>query len=66
MEVRVGCFTLVVLLMSCGCKCSVSLPYDAVDWSSDCGITGHTHLIFDPTMSWGLGTFEFRNAIENT
>ena len=37
-----------VFLLSCGCKCSESLPHDAVIWSAvnDYGISfpGHTHL----------------------
>ena len=38
---RAGCFTLIVFLMSCGCKCSVALPLGAVGWSAvcDCGIS---------------------------
>ena len=34
-----GCFTLIVFLMSCDCKCSVALPHGAVGWSAvcDCG-----------------------------
>ena len=29
-----SCFALIVFLMSCGCKCSVALPHDAVDLST--------------------------------
>ena len=38
---RAGCFALIVLRMSCYCKCSASLPHDAVGWSAvyDCGIS---------------------------
>ena len=31
---RAGCFTLIVFLMSCDCKCSVALPRGAVGWSA--------------------------------
>ena len=43
-----GCFTLIVLLMSCNCLCSMALPHGAVNWSSvcDCGISDHTLLLF--------------------
>ena len=40
---------LVVLLMSCYCKCSGALPYVAIDLSAvcDCGIfPDHTHLLY--------------------
>ena len=32
-EEKAGCFTLIVFLLSCGCKCSVTLPCSAVSWS---------------------------------
>ena len=34
-------FALIVLRMSCYCKCSVTLPHGTVDWSAvcDCGIS---------------------------
>ena len=37
---RAGCFTLFVLLMSCGCYCSIALPHSAMGLSAlyDCGI----------------------------
>ena len=36
-----GCFTFIVFLMSCYCKCPVALPHGAVGWSAvcDCGIS---------------------------
>ena len=36
-----GCFTFIVFLMSCYCKCPVALPHCAVGWSAvcDCGIS---------------------------
>ena len=33
---RVGCFTIIVFLMSCSCKCSVSLPCGAVGRPTVC------------------------------
>ena len=44
---RAGCFALIVFLMSCDCKCSVSLPHNVVDWSAvcDCGISWSYSLI---------------------
>ena len=47
-EERASCFTVIVLLMSCDCKCSVALLCDAVGWSTVCEycISGHTHLRF--------------------
>ena len=40
MRKRGGCFTLIVFLMSCGCKCYVTLPHGVVGGSAvcDCGI----------------------------
>ena len=37
---KAGCFAIIVLQMSCYCKCSVALPHGAVGWSAvcDCGI----------------------------
>ena len=39
-EERAGCFILIVYLLSCDCKCSVSLSHGVVGWSAvcDCGI----------------------------
>ena len=39
-EERADCFILIVFLLSCDCKCSVSLPHGVVGWSAvcDCGI----------------------------
>ena len=39
-EERADCFYLNVFLLSCDCKCSVSLPHGVVGWSAvcDCGI----------------------------
>ena len=38
---RAGCFTFIVFLLSCECKCSVARPHSAVSWSvvCDCGIS---------------------------
>ena len=38
-EERAGCFIEIVFLMSCDCKCFVTLHHSAVVWSSvcDCG-----------------------------
>ena len=35
-----GCFTLIVSLMTCDCKCSMICPHRAVGWAAvcDCGI----------------------------
>ena len=40
-EERAGCFTFIVLRMSCYCKYSVTLPLSAMGWSAvcDCGIS---------------------------
>ena len=40
-EESVGCFVLIVFLVSCDCLCSVGLPGGADGWSSvcDCGIS---------------------------
>ena len=37
----VGCFTLIIFLMSCDCYCSVAHPRGAMGWSAvcDCGIS---------------------------
>ena len=35
-EKRADCFALIVLSMSCDCKCSVAFPHDAVRWSAVC------------------------------
>ena len=39
-EERAGCFTLIVILMSGGCYCSLPLPHVTGGWSAvcDCGI----------------------------
>ena len=39
-EERAGCFVLIVNLLSCYCKCSVSLPHGVIGWAAvcDCGI----------------------------
>ena len=38
---KAGCFAVIVLQMSCYCKCSVTLPRGAMCWSAvcDCGIS---------------------------
>ena len=43
-----SCFALIVFLMSCGCKCSVALPHDAVDLSAVVSVVFlvYTHLLF--------------------
>ena len=41
-EERAGCSNLIVLLLSCGCLCSVSLPSGAVDWSVVVAFPGHS------------------------
>ena len=45
---NVGCFTLIVLLMSCDCSCSVALLHGAVAWPSECncGISQSYSLAF--------------------
>ena len=35
---RAGCFTLIVVLMSCQCWCSVVLPHCAMGWSAVCDL----------------------------
>ena len=42
---RAACFTLIVYLMHCDCKCSVALPRGALGWYAMCDC-GHTHLLF--------------------
>ena len=36
-----GCFSFIVLRLSCYCKCPVALPHGTVGWSAlcDCGIS---------------------------
>ena len=48
-EERPGCFTLVVFLMSRYCYRSFAFPLGALGLFviCDCGIPGHTHLLFD-------------------
>ena len=38
---RTVCFTVIVFLIACDCKCSVTLPRYAMGWSAvcDCGIS---------------------------
>ena len=56
-EERAGCFTLLVILMSCDdCKCSVSLARGAMVWSAvcDCGIYSSysdTFLSYKPSLT---------------
>ena len=40
-EIRAGCFTLTVFLMSCDSQCSVALSHGSMGWSAmcDCGIS---------------------------
>ena len=47
-EERVGCFTLFVLFLSCGCLCTMAFPHGAMGWSTvcDCALSGHTHFLF--------------------
>ena len=47
-EERASCFTVIVLFLSCDCKCSVSLPHGAAGWSAvcDCGISWSYSLTF--------------------
>ena len=33
-EEKAGCFTIIVLQITCHCKCSVVLPHGAVGWSA--------------------------------
>ena len=35
-EKKAGCFAVIVLQMSCHCKCSVALPHGAMGWSAVC------------------------------
>ena len=52
---RAGCFTLIVFLVSCCCKCYVFLPLSAFDWSVVCDWKGFTHLLCKQgmqTVAW--------------
>ena len=42
---RVWLFTCIVLLLSCGCQSSVSVPYGAISWYvvCHCAFPSHTH-----------------------
>ena len=42
-----SCFALIVVLMSCDCKCSAALPHDAVDLSAVVSVffPVYTHLL---------------------
>ena len=58
---RAGCFTFIVVLMSCDCYCSVGLPHGAVEWAAacDCDIfPGHTHLRHAGTFLVFQGAWE--------
>ena len=39
---NIGCFTIMIFLVSCDCYCSVAHPCGAMGWSTvrDCGISG--------------------------
>ena len=50
-----GCFTTIVLLLSCDCICSVSFPYGAMGWFAVC----------DFGISWSY-TFTFNILPEVT
>ena len=45
---KVGCFIVIVFLMSCGCYCSLPHLYSVMGWSavSDCGISWPYSLTF--------------------
>ena len=46
-EERAGCFTLIVFLMSCDCKCSAALPHGTMGWSEVCVVFhDQTHMLF--------------------
>ena len=53
---KAGCFAFIVLLMSCYCKCSVTLPHVVVSWSVVCdsGISWSYSLTF---WCWRNGTY---------
>ena len=38
-----GCLTLIVFLLTCGCYCHVSLPRGAVGWSAIVAFPDYTH-----------------------
>ena len=47
-EERVGCFILIVILMSF--DCSVALPGDATGWSAVCGALMHKCVLLVPNL----------------
>ena len=54
-EIRAGCFSLTVFLMSCDSQCSVALSHGAICWSAmcDCSISWQYSLAFF-WLSWTL------------
>ena len=54
---RASCFTLIMLLLSCGCCCSLSLHRGAVGWSvvCDCGIS----------LSYSLKSFDIHFVMKH-
>ena len=65
-ERRVGCFTLIAFLISCGCKCSVALPHCTMGWFAvrDCGVSYSYLLAFLDDIKHHM-TFNIRNKASN-
>ena len=59
-EREIGCFTLIVSLMSCGCYCFVASPYGVVGWSAvcECGMSGSYPLFVEQMGCMGTSLAE--------
>ena len=55
-----------IQLLSCGWKCSVSLPHSALGWSvvCDCGISWSTYLYFALAWFWNSDAILLRPTLK--
>ena len=51
-EKGVGCFNLIVFLMSCNCWCSVAISEDVVGWSAVCDSGNSQSYLFCGNFEW--------------
>ena len=58
---RAGCFTLIVFLMTCFCKCYVSLPLSAFGWSEVCDWKKFTDLLDNQACRLSHGIYVISN-----
>ena len=59
---RAGCFTLIVFLVSCCCKCYVFLPLSAFGWSVVCDWKHFTHLLCNQACRLSHGIHVISNS----